>query len=91
MINVNCTYNDRGAWCTNKNIKRSLLGLGARCCKVFNGGECTHICNNKRVPPPPPAPEPPQARVIIENGRPPVPPEYRNIPNGRPKKEDYND
>lgn len=86
MINVNCTYNDKGAWCTNKNIKRSLLGLGARCCKEFNGNVCTLKCEYKRPPEPPRAPKPPHVREIIENGHPPVPPKYRSIPNGSPKK-----
>ena len=27
MINVNCIYNDQGAWCTNEKIKRSLFGI----------------------------------------------------------------
>lgn len=34
-LNLNCIYNDKGDWCTNKNIKRSLFGLGARYCIVF--------------------------------------------------------
>jgi hypothetical protein len=29
-IKINCKYNDNGAWCTNKKIKRPLFGLGAR-------------------------------------------------------------
>ena len=35
MINVNCKYNDKGAWCKNKNIKRSLFGIGTRVCKLY--------------------------------------------------------
>lgn len=31
-IRINCVYNDNGAWCKNKNVKRSLFGLGSRCC-----------------------------------------------------------
>lgn len=30
--NINCVWNDRGAWCKNKNIKRSLFGFGVRSC-----------------------------------------------------------
>jgi hypothetical protein len=37
---VNCKCNDNGAWCTNKNVKRSLFGIGARCCSEFNDKEC---------------------------------------------------
>jgi len=34
-VNVFCKYNDQGAWCKNKNIKRSLFGIGVRCCVNF--------------------------------------------------------
>lgn len=34
-IKINCTDNDEGAWCKNKNIPRSLFGLGARCCVEY--------------------------------------------------------
>lgn len=37
---INCKYNDQGAWCNNKNIKRSLFGIGARCCSEFNDEKC---------------------------------------------------
>jgi len=40
IVKINCKYNDRGAWCTNKNVKRSLFGIGARCCSEFNDKEC---------------------------------------------------
>lgn len=39
-INVNCSSNKNGAWCNDKRVKRSLFGLGARVCSVFNGKEC---------------------------------------------------
>ena len=53
---VNCKYNDKGAWCTNKKIKRSLLGIGARCCIEFNDKECDlkEIRTKKGKPPPRP-------------------------------------
>ena len=44
-VKVNCIYNDKGAWCTNKNVKRSLLGLGARVCSEYgklNCKDCIH-------------------------------------------------
>jgi hypothetical protein len=53
---VNCKYNDNGAWCTNKKIKRSLFGIGARCCTEFNDKECDlkEIRTKKGNPPPQP-------------------------------------
>lgn len=60
MIKINCISNDRGAWCKNKNIKRSLLGIGARCCKIYpNFGEsCEYQIKVKRPKSPPPTPPP---------------------------------
>lgn len=54
QIKINCKYNDQGAWCTNKNIKRSLFGIGARCCTEFNDKECglKEIRTKKGNPPP---------------------------------------
>ena len=51
---VNCKYNDKGAWCTNKNIKRSLFGIGARCCVEFSDKQCKlkEIKMLKGKPPP---------------------------------------
>lgn len=42
-VKIYCKYNDRGAWCKNKNVKRSLLGIGARCCSEYSDKpiECT--------------------------------------------------
>jgi len=34
-INNHCLHSDNTAWCKNKNIKRSLFGIGARCCKIY--------------------------------------------------------
>ena len=43
-INVNCIYTDKGAWCKNKKIKRSLFGFGARCCinYPYDNKECPY-------------------------------------------------
>lgn len=58
--NPNCIYNDRGAWCTNKNIKKSLFGLGARCCvEFYDCADCIHKVGHKRPTAPPPPPKPP--------------------------------
>lgn len=47
-IKVNCKYNDQGAWCKNSNIKRSLWGLGARCCVLYPPDE-KPSCNYQEV------------------------------------------
>jgi len=39
-VKINCKHSDRDAWCTNKKIKRSLFGFGARCCIEHNSGTC---------------------------------------------------
>ncbi|MFW5847506.1 MAG: hypothetical protein ACOCVF_01115 [bacterium] len=54
IIKVNCKYNDQGAWCTNKEIKRSLFGLGARCCVEFDSSNTCSLKQpyRKTVPPP---------------------------------------
>lgn len=57
---VNCKYNEKGAWCNNKNIKRSLFGLGARCCIEFHDGVCPVKEKTTRKAPPPPSPTKPK-------------------------------
>ena len=54
QIKVNCKYNDHGAWCRNENVKRSLWGLGARCCieYPYNKNTCKYIDKYKRPNPP---------------------------------------
>ena len=50
-VSINCIFNDQGAWCTNKNIKRSVFGIGARCCieyPPFNGRKCKFKQEHKR-------------------------------------------
>ena len=54
-LRVNCICNDRGAWCKNKNIKRSLFGLGARCCIDYPDHIFVGMCkyrepSNKKTP-----------------------------------------
>jgi hypothetical protein len=42
-IKVNCIYNDNVGWCKNKNVKRSLFGIGARVCPLADGlVDCPH-------------------------------------------------
>jgi len=56
IVKVNCIYNNSGAWCKNKNIYRSLFGIGARVCPVHNGGVCSlQIKKKKRAVAPAPA------------------------------------
>jgi hypothetical protein len=40
MQNPNCLYSNQQAWCKNKNIKRSLWGLGARVCRLVENEPC---------------------------------------------------
>ena len=48
-IKINCIYIDNVAWCKNKNIKRSLFGLGARCCVNYPyGNNCKYQIKHKR-------------------------------------------
>jgi hypothetical protein len=54
LIKINCIYNNRGAWCVNKNIKRSLFGIGARCCieYPYKNDICPYQKKYKKPPPP---------------------------------------
>lgn len=54
---INCKYNDRLAWCTNKNIKRSLFGLGSRVCIEHCNGKCELKETIGLAAPPPPPPK----------------------------------
>ena len=65
MIKINCIWNDQGAWCKNKEIKRSLFGLGARCCIEYGSNK---TCQLKKLRPKPlPSPPPPPKRLIRED------------------------
>ena len=50
LIKVDCVYNDKGAWCNNKNVKRSLFGIGARVCVKYPPSKksCDFIKRHKR-------------------------------------------
>jgi len=70
MINIDCKDNDQGVWCKNKNIKRSLFGLGARLCVLypgFNEKICEYQTKQPRPlsPPPPPPPRPKEKGIEI--------------------------
>lgn len=60
---VCCVYNDRGAWCTNREIKKAFFGFGARCCSEYPpmyGTPCSMKIVPQRptvLPPPPPRPQ----------------------------------
>lgn len=60
--NVNCKKNNKGAWCKDKRIKKSLSGIGARCCKIFEG----KICEYQDLYPKPqfPSPSPTLAKCL---------------------------
>jgi len=41
-VNINCRQNDQGAWCRDRRVKRSLFGIGARVCRIFEGQLCEY-------------------------------------------------
>jgi hypothetical protein len=53
---INCKKNDKGAWCKDKRIPRSLFGLGARCCVEYdyNPKKCEFKTESPRPIDPPP-------------------------------------
>ena len=55
---INCRYNDEGAWCRCKEVKRSLFGLGVRLCVEFPPGARSSKTCEFKVPFPRPAPPP---------------------------------
>lgn len=67
-IKINCTHNDQGAWCTNKKIKKSFFGIGARCCIEFPYSS-TKCALKKSSPKPPPPPPPPPKRIYKDDQR----------------------
>jgi hypothetical protein len=55
IVKVNCINNDKGAYCKDKKVKRSLFGLGARCCSEYhNINKCPYKVgvNKNEVQPP---------------------------------------
>ncbi len=66
MKRINCKFNDNGAWCTNLNIKKSLWGIGSRCCieyPDYNPKKCEFKEEHSR-PSAPPAPPKYKNRII---------------------------
>ncbi len=61
-IKVNCVYNEQGCRCKNIHIKKSLWGLGTRCCPVFYAESCYL---QKEIPKPKLTPPPPQSKKNI--------------------------
>jgi len=47
LLKINCKFNDSGAWCRCKQVKRSLKGFGARCCMEYSDNpiKCPHKTN----------------------------------------------
>ena len=67
-VKINCKHNDGGAWCKCQHVKRSLFGLGARMCLVFNNKLCKfqEEFPKPKAPPPPPKPnEPPYLEETV--------------------------
>lgn len=53
-VKINCQYNDSGPWCTNKKVKKSLFGFGARCCpEYYNQKKYQYKVENSNIKPQP--------------------------------------
>ena len=57
IFNINCKYNNKGAWCKHNLIKRNLFGV--RCCILYpplNENICKYQekYSKPKAPPPPP-------------------------------------
>lgn len=59
-LNINCIYNDKGTWCKNEEVSKSFFGIGARCCKEFNGCEKCELKEERNRPKAPPPPQKPR-------------------------------
>jgi len=61
--NINCIYNEKGAWCTNKNNISSFLGMKRRC-QLYPYGDMIDCKHREKHPRPkmPTVPPPPKSR-----------------------------
>lgn len=60
MVNINCIYFEKGGYCTNTKVNKSLFGYGARCCSEYGFlVKCNLRVGHKRPSPPkaPPTPK----------------------------------
>ena len=64
QIKINCKYNKQGAWCTNKKIKRSLFGIGARCCVEYGTNTICPLKNKFAKTAPRPVPPHSKLKII---------------------------
>ena len=64
MLRINCQHNANGYWCKNKNISRSFLGIGPRCCLIAEG-KCCSLQNKYPMPPAPSASKPVGSLSIV--------------------------
>ena len=67
MKSINCKHNEDGAWCKCRNVSRSLFGLGARCCLVYDGKHCEWREEVPKPNAPPPAPTIEEPKPIQEH------------------------
>jgi len=56
FLKINCKYSKDVAYCTNNKIKKSLFGMGARCCVEYHDKVCSikEVKTIKGSPPPSP-------------------------------------
>lgn len=50
---IDCKKSIDGVWCSDKRIKRSLFGFGARCCVMVDGESCKYQETTPRPSSPP--------------------------------------
>lgn len=66
MKSVNCKWNDQGAWCRNRKVKRSMFGIGARCCIEYNEDKS---CKFKELFPKPENRPPPRIKKTLSESK----------------------
>ena len=55
-IKINCEFNDLGAWCKCKQVKRKWYQIGGRGCMEYPDqiNKCPYKTSGLKTPPPPP-------------------------------------
>ena len=48
QLKINCKMNKDGAYCLDRRVGKSLFGIGARTCRVFDGKKCEFQDKSKK-------------------------------------------